>query len=183
MTALFEESLLFVVLGIITSVILGFAWLQTGRRQFAVALAVVIVLTVLVVVIERNVVTDREEVDAVLRQAAREVQQNDLRGLLPLIHAQAPEIRAQAEAEFPKYAFKSVDINRNLKITVNPSAQPGEAIAKFNVVVIGSHRDGSVEQWKAPRYVTVTFRKQGNDWRIFAYEHVDAQQGLLNRTE
>lgn len=181
MTSLFEDSLLYVVLGTITAVVLGFAWLQTGRKQLAYALAIIVFLTLAVVIVERVVVTDREAVSAVLRAAARDIERNDLRGLLQHLHSQAPQIRAQAEAEFPKYRFESVSIKPNLEITFDGPKDPNEAVAKFNVMVIGSHRDDTIEHWRAPRYVIVTFRKERGEWRVFAYEHHNPQQGMLKR--
>ena len=182
MSGLFEEPVLPVVLGIITAVILGFAWLQTGKRPFIYGLVIAILLTILVVVVERVVVTDREAVDSVLRQAAREVERNDLAGVLRFVHAQAPEIRAQAEAEFPKYRFESVSIKNNLKITLNQPKNPTEAEATFNVMVIGSNREGTIEHRRVARYVIVTFRKESDAWKIFSYEHRDFQEGLLDKS-
>lgn len=173
-----EQPLFMVALGTISVVVLGFLWLQTQRTSLIYAVVAVIVLTVLGVVIARRVVTDREAVDQVLRQAARAVARNDLPGLLRHIHSQATRIRAQAEAEFPQYEFESVSIKSNLEITFDQPRDPTEATAKFNVMVIGSHRDRTVEHWRVPRYVTVTFRKEGNDWRVVDYQHQPMQEGL-----
>lgn len=182
MSGLFEQPILPVVLGIITAVILGFAWLQTGRKPFIYGMVIALVLTVLVIVIERTVVTDREAIDAVLRQAAHAVERNDLPGLLRLVHSQAPNIRAQAEAEFPKYRFQSVSIKNNLKITLNQPQDATDAEATFNVVVVGSNREGTIEQMRVARYVIVTFKKEEDVWKVFSYEHRDAQEGLLNKS-
>jgi hypothetical protein len=181
MSGLFEDPTLPVVLGIITAVILGFVWLQTGRRPFIYGLSAVIVLTILVIVIERVVVTDREEVDSVLRQAARAVEKNELAGVLRLIHPESPGMRAQAEAEFPKYKFESVSIKQNLKITLDQPGDANEAEATFNVMVIGSDRAGTMEHVRVPRYVIVKFRKDGDTWKAYSYEHHDPREGLLDK--
>jgi hypothetical protein len=182
MSVIFEEPVLPVVLGIITAIILGFAWLQTGRKQFIYGLVAVIAMIIALVVVERMVVTDREAIDSLLRQGAKAVERNDLPGVLRLVHSQAPDIRAQAEAEFPKYRFERVSIKNNLKITIDQSKTPTEAEATFNVVVVGSDREGTIEHQQVPRYVIINLRKDGDAWRIYSYEHRNPAEGLLNRS-
>jgi hypothetical protein len=158
---LFEQSLLLVVLGTIAVVVLGFTWLQTGRRPLLYAALACVVLTVCGVLIGRWVVTDREAIDAVLRQMAREVERNDLDAVLQHVHSQSPQIRARASAEFPQYQFESVSIKSNLQITVDQAKNPPEAVAKFNVLVVGSLRDQSIQHSRALRYVVVSHVSKG----------------------
>jgi hypothetical protein len=181
MNWLFEESLLVVVLGVAAAVILALAWLHTGYRPLLYTAAVCLLGTVLGVMLERRVVTDREAVEATLREAARDVERNDLESLLARVHSESPQIRAQAAAEFPKYVFQSVSIKSNLQITFDQPSDPSEATATFNVLVIGRLREQSLESWRVPRFVIVTFRKQDGQWKVFSYEHQDPREGLLRR--
>ncbi len=178
---LFEKPLLIGVLGAISAVVLGFIWLQSARRQVLYALITVLILTLLGILMARFVVTDREAVDALLHEAARAVERNDLAGLLKLIHPQAQTIRDRAQAEFPNYEFHEVKIKSNLEITFDKPDHPTEAVAKFNVVVVGSQRQGLIQNRRVPRYCSVTFRKDGSEWRVIEYEHADAREGLLQR--
>ena len=178
MTFVAERPVLIGVLGLIAVAVVGYAWLQTQHKQLLQAAIAIVVVTIGLLVASRWVTTDRERVDAALHGAALAVQRNDLAALLRFIHPAAPEIRAQAEAEFPRYEFHEVSIKSNLEITVDSAT---DATAKFNVVVTASERDGLVKNWKAPRYCTVRFRKDGDAWKVVAYEHHDAQEGLLRK--
>jgi flagellar motor component MotA len=181
MTTLFEKPFLIGVLGAISAVVLGFLWLQTQRRLALYGLFAVLVLTVIGIVLASSIVTDREAVEAVLYQAAQAVEDNDLTAVLALIHSQSTSIRDQATAEFPQHEFHQLSIKPNLEITFDRPEQPTEATAKFNVVVSGSERNGLVKNWRVPRFCIVTFRKDGDAWRVFAYQHDDAMEGLLDR--
>jgi hypothetical protein len=182
MTGLFEEPLLVVVLGLILAAILSFAWLHTGRRPLLYAAFASLLGIVLGVMLERWVITDREAVTAELYAAARDVQRNDLESLLNRVHSESPEIASRAREEFPRYEFESVSIKSNLRITFDQPSQPTEATAAFNVVVVGRYRDESM-QWRVPRYVEVTFRKEHGQWKAYSYHHQDAREGLLRRDD
>jgi hypothetical protein len=178
---LFEKPTLIAVLGAIIAIVLGFLWYQTARRELLYGLAIVLALTIVGLVIARVVVTEREAVDMVLHEAAKAVAHNDLDAVLQMIHPQAQQVRDQAEAELPRYDFHEVTIKSNLEITFDKLDQPTEAVARFNVMVSGSERNGLVKNRRVPRYCIVTFRKHENRWRLFSYEHDDPREGLLQR--
>ena len=177
---LFEKPLLIGVMGTIAAVLLGFIWLQTGRKQALYAFVAVLMATVAGILVAVSVVTDREAVENVLHDVARAVQHNDLNAVLEYVHPKATLIRDQASAELPRYEFQEVKIKQNLEITFDKPDLPTEATAKFNVTVIASQR-GEQHVWRVPRYVLVTFRKDGDTWRFFSYEHFEATEGLLER--
>lgn len=180
-TILFEKPLLIGVLGVITAIVLGFLWLQTGRRQVLYLLIAALVFMVLGMGIARYVVTEREAIDVALHEAAAAVERNDLPALMNLIHPAAQAVRDQAQAELPRYDFHEVKIKSNLEVTFDKPVEPTEAVAKFNVLVVGSQRSGLIKHRRVPRYCIVTFRKFENSWRLFAYQHADAREGLLQR--
>lgn len=178
---LFEKPFLIGLLGTILSVVLGFLWLQTGRRSILYSVIAVVVLTLLGIGIARYVVTDREAVTAALHQIADAVERNDMPEVLRLIHPNSAAVRAQAMGELPRYEFHEVNIKSNLEVTFDKSDDPTEAVAKFNVLVVGSERVGLVKNRRVPIYCIVTLRKHENAWRMFAYEHSDPREGLLRR--
>lgn len=180
-TILFEKPLLIGLLGSITAIVLGFLWLQTGRRSILYVLISILVLMFAGIGIARYVVTDREAVTAALHEIAEAVERNDMPEVLRLIHPDAPSVRAQALGELPRYEFHEVKIKSNLEVTFDKSDDPTEAVAKFNVLVVGSERNGLVKNRRVPIYCTVTFRKYEDSWRLFAYQHSDPREGLLRR--
>lgn len=180
MTWLVENPVMIAAIGGMTAAGIAFAWLQTGHRRLIHAFVVVVVLTILGLAVESFVVSDREAIESLLHEIARRIEQDDIPRVLSHIDPSAPQVRAQAESELPKYTFSEVNVKSNLEIVFD-SAQPGEAVASFNVVVAGSFRDGSKELWRVPRYAIVTFRKTNSQWRVVSYEHHDPQQGLTTK--
>lgn len=184
MSWLLENPVMISIIGVVAAIVLGVAWLQTGKHTILYGIVAVLVFTLVGLVIERMVETDTEAVEGLLTQIARDVQQNDIQAILAHIDPSATFVRAQAEGELPKYKFSEVNIKSNLTITFDNPSDPTEAVTKFNVVVAGSHRDGSIEMWRVPRYAIVTFRKSGERWKVVAYEHHDPQEGLMrNRVQ
>jgi hypothetical protein len=178
---LFEKPLLIGLLGGIAAAVLGLIWLQTARREVLWVLIVVIAITGAGVVAGRLIITDREAVQTTLEDIARAVERDTIEDVLPFIHPDAQSVRQQAESELPRYEFFEVKIKSNLDITFDNAEEPSEAVAKFNVLVIGSERNGLFKDRRVPRYCTVYFRKHQGQWRVVAYHHEDAREGLLQR--
>lgn len=179
MTTLLERPFLVGLLGCITIVVLGYSWLQSGRRPLAWAAVAVLLLTILAVTLGLVVETDYESVERTLHAAALAVQQDDLAAVQSFVHPQAAEIRARVAAEFPRYEFDDVSVKSNLKVRFNTPQRPTEATATFNVVVVASEREGLLKNVHAPRFCTLKFRKDGTAWKVVDYEHSDPRDGLL----
>jgi len=179
MAWIFEQPVFILVIGLSTVVILGWLWLQTGRKIFVIAVAAAAVLTTLGMLVERNVRTDREQIEATLHEIARAVERNDLQAVLDRVDPQAARIRQVASAELPRYEFEAVKIKPNLKITVRDD-DPLAAEAEFNVVVIASG-GGLAKQQRVPRFVVVEFRKVDDRWLAVSYRHSDPRDGFKRR--
>ena len=67
------------------------------------------------VLLERNVVTPREEVEMTLDEIARLVESNQLSAAIEYIHSSQEDVKAKAEGELEHYEFSRVDIKSNLK--------------------------------------------------------------------
>jgi hypothetical protein len=63
-------------------------------------------------------------------------------------------------------------------VAVDPVKQPAEAEVKFNVLVIGGTRSGEIADTRVIRYMIVRFRKDGDRWKVIAYEHHPPQEAL-----
>jgi hypothetical protein len=168
---LFEKPLFLVIMGVLTAVILGGIWLQTGRKQAMIGLIVTLALTGLLVLIERAVETDREQIDALLHRVAELVERNQIDAALEYAHSDAKEIRERAQTELRRWEFHSISIKRNLEITVDSDASPPRAVAEFNVLVVLSDGSGTLQHSRVLRFVVVHLEKEGNAWRAVSYEH------------
>ena len=173
MTWLLETPLPAILIGVLTTAILGGGWLKTGKQWLLYLMIAAILLTVGAVFLERMVVTDREQITATLHEIADLVERNKIDAAVEYAHSGWPEVRAQAEAELPRYEFKEVSIGRNLEIEVFPTHIPPKATAEFTVVVVLGTRDRSFSGGRIPRFVVVTFLKEeSGEWHVSDYEHL-----------
>jgi hypothetical protein len=177
MTYFLETPWPAMLIGGLAALMIGSGWLRTGQTWLLYLLLAILALTVGAVVLERLVVTDREQVDATLHEIARLVEKNDLEAAFQYAHS--PAVRGQAAGELPRYRFQEVAIARNLQIKVFPKHLPPKATAEFNVLVVFSTRDGSWSNQRLARYVEVTMLKDDDgQWRVSAYAHYDPMRGM-----
>lgn len=172
-----EQPLFIAAIGLVTCILLGGHWLQTGRKSLAAALALAVVLTGGLIVVERAVETDREQVEQTLRQIAKDLQRNDLSSLLEHVHPGAATIRDRVETEFPRYTFDRVSIKPNLEIKLSAGEPPGEAVAEFNVVAVVSDSSGLLNSRRLARFVVLTLHRHTDSWKVVEYEHHAPQVG------
>ena len=184
MSWLLEEPLYVLVIGFVTCALLGGFWLQTGYRPLATAIVAVVGLTFALVLLERTVETDREKIEAMLQQAARDVEQNDLIAVLRLVHPSAKSIHQQATVEFSRWEFHRVSVKQNLEIAIQGDQQPRTATATFNVVVVLSARSGltrepagSRKERRVPQYITLKLQQVKDSWRIVQFDYQPPQVG------
>lgn len=177
MTWVLEEPLYIVIVGVLAVLMLGFAWYQVQWRGLLYAILGVIIITVALLVIERWVVTDAEQVKDTLHKIARAVEHNDLDEVLQYAAAGATEVRAQACAELPRYRVNEVDIKRNLEVTIDHDVSPPQANVTFNVVVDGVENSLHAK-FHVPRFVEMVFVQQDGKWRVLSYQHWSPEQSV-----
>ncbi len=177
MNWLLESPVTILVLGVISVAVLLYVWTQLQRRSLLVAAAVVLVVVAGLMLLELMVQTDAEQVEATLREIAADVERNDLPAALAHFHSTAQSARLMASGEMPKYEFAEVKV-KSVEVMVDPDHQPPKAVAKFNVVVVGSDRDQLIGRRHVPRYCEVTFLKENGHWRVSDYLHREPTFGL-----
>jgi hypothetical protein len=180
MTWLTENPFPILLIGSLTTAILVGGWLRTGSKWVLGGAIVAIAITVGLVLAERWIVTDREQVSRTLHEIAAAVERNDVEAALTYAYSGAPDVRAHADAELRQYRFSEVNIKRNLQIEVFPNRDPPLATAEFNVIVVLTTRDGLVGTRRIPRYVEMTFYKEDDGrWGVGGYEHFDPRRGFM----
>ena len=173
MTSLLESPVAAVVVGSLVTIVLIIALLRTGRRSMLIAALLAIAATVGLVVLERSVVTEREQVEQTIYAIAAAVERNDVPEALSYVHSSSKTIREQAEREFGSWQFSRVVVKNNLEVELQGGEPATEATATFNVVVILSSRDGGLVDQHVARVVKVTLLKEGGDWRVSDYTHMN----------
>ena len=171
MTWLFETPTYILSFGgLATACFLG-GWIQLRHRILAYLTGICILLTGCLLAVEHYVITPLEEVEITLQQIAEDLESNDLPSVLQHIHSKAPDIRQLAEKEFSNYHFERISIRGKIEIQIDTSTKPYQAETKFNVVAVGRLSRSGAETLRVPRLVTVTFLKEGKQWKAVAYEH------------
>jgi Tfp pilus assembly protein PilE len=184
MNWLLENPVPAIIVGGLTAAMLGGGWLQTGAKWLLYLAITAVILTILAVIMERVVVTDREQVTETLFEIAALVERNQVDEALKYASPKSPRVRAQAASELPLYEFSDVDIKRNLEIELLPDANPPTAIAEFNVSVTLSIRNSAFTNRRIPRFVEVTFYKEEDgQWRVGAYQHFEPTRGFRTEKE
>lgn len=140
---------------------------QLARTRRAVYLAVMGGLAILaagLVLAERLVVTEREEVEAALDRLVAEVQKDELEPVLELVSPSSPHIAALAARGLELVDVETVRIDE-LQILVPGTATPRLGTAHFRARVIYTVRD------LPPRPETtrwdLTFRKEQESWLLY----------------
>ncbi len=181
MSWLVDNMIIIAVLGGITALVFGAIWLQTGRKLELYIMFAILAGVAGLIAAGMVSKSDRREVKETLYQVARDVERNDVAAVLAHLHPSKEETRRRAASEMPAYKFQEVNIKRNLEIEVFPDESPPRALASFNVVVVVSDQSGLINGRRVPRFVRVTFLKEGNDWRIADYTHDDPREGFQKR--
>jgi len=94
---LLENPLPILAAGAVLATLCGWVFLSRRTLPALLALAMVVLLTLLLVVTERLIVTPREEVEVAFSTLLDAVESNDLPGVLALIDPAATNIRNDAE--------------------------------------------------------------------------------------
>ena len=125
-------------------------------------------VTIVGLVVERLIVTDREAIEMTLDKAVAAVKANDIDRLLECISPSAKDIQDQSRWVLSRYVVESAWI-RNLEITVNNHTSPPTAKAKFTAIGQGKDNMGQVPYRGYSVQVVVDLRKEGDRWLVTGY--------------
>jgi len=180
MTWLFETPWPAILFGVMAEIVLAIALFALQRRGVAIAMGVVAALIVAAVLIERFTVTATEEVENELRGLAAALESNDVPTVLTFVAPDATAVRGAAERHMPCYQINSVNIARDLEITIDDSKNPPTAAARFTCRVNANDRRGQIPYQNAMLEFTMKYRKEGDRWLLYEYD-VDRPEIRMGR--
>ena len=171
MQVLAEQPLLIsLMVGLIGGALL-YGWTQTGKRTVAIAGLVFLLLVPVVWIVSSMMVTDREQIEAIIYEAAAAVEANDHE--VALKHIGDPKAKAQAARELPNYIFSLARVNRIRSIMFIEGSYPPQADVDMSVKVDVSSKSGGIRDVRVPRRLLLQFEKDSDDqWKIVKYEHM-----------
>ena len=181
MNLVLEQPLAVVIVGVICGLVAGIAWSSSGRKEWLIGLGLVVVLTIVGLIVEQLVVTDREAIEATLAEIARDVQSNNLPAVLRHVSSNNAELQRKAEAEMPNYRFDECRVTKIHQLDIDTSVEPRSALVEFNVVASGSFQQGGIElpDRGVPRRVLLQMVREGDGkWRVQGYAHSSPLENL-----
>lgn len=179
MESLFFEGPIWIGLcGVFVVVVAAYFWTQTGNKPALYTAAAAGLLTLILVMVNIQVVTQREELRDIMRDIATNLEQNNHDAVIAYIHPNAQPVVQRAKSELNNYEFSRAKITRIKDIIVNNNSQPPTAIAEFNVVVEIS---GQGHKLTVPRFIKAYLMQKDGKWLVNDYEHFEAAAGFTHK--
>jgi hypothetical protein len=170
MVILLENPIPTVVIGVITVAVLGIILVQTGRRWTIAALCGVLAVTLVLVIMESLIVTDREEVENTLERVADALESNDLDRVLSLISpSRGQAMMADAKNRLPPWTVLEARVGSGLRIELNYLTPVPTAIATFNGRIRVREQAASGLEGLYARRFTVKLREEDGQWLLYEY--------------
>ncbi|MEZ6073831.1 MAG: hypothetical protein R3C10_27015 [Pirellulales bacterium] len=177
MAWLFEDPSTVLLAGALVLFLLGVVLYQTGQARVLLAMAGVALLVFVCVVVERVVVTDREEVENALYSTAQMIEANDVAGVLAQIAPEASSMRSAVESHLTRWDVTEARIT-NLKINVHADREPATADVELIGRVSVDDPQDQAPYRNAVRRFTVHLRRDGDVWRMVSYGESDLRDAL-----
>ncbi len=178
---LFESPVMLGVTGAVLTLVAVITWIKGGFKAALYIAAALMLLTILLVWMNLQVRTDREQVQGVMSDVAAAVKRNDLDGVLKYLHTSQSAALTRARAQLPTYKFTEARITGIKKIEINADTTPPSAIAEFNISVSVTGNAQSLE--RVPAFVRCYFLKDGQRWLVNDYEVHEATYGFKTESE
>jgi hypothetical protein len=160
-----EDPLWMIFLGVAVEAVLAVILFRTGRGYVLWMMIGVALLAVLGLIVEKLIVTEREEVEATLDDIAAALEANDLDRVLSYLAPEARHSRERARWALGRVIVKSANIYR-LKITVNKLDHPHTAKAEFLGYIAYRDRKGEIPYENYGSNFTVDLRKEDGRWVV-----------------
>jgi ketosteroid isomerase-like protein len=172
MSALVENPIFWIAVTVLLEAILAIALVRTGRGALIGAMIAVLVLGAAGLLLERVVVTEREEVEAAFVEIAAALERNDVPGVMARLAPEAGQLRTEASNRMPRVEISDARI-RDLKVSFNRHANPPTARAQFKAIVEGRDKQGEVPYEHFIRQFSVGLRREGDRWLLTDYTSFD----------
>lgn len=168
MTLLFENPLPIAVVGGLLATLALVVFLARRTGASLAALVGVVAVTLLLVLVERLVVTDREQVENALDGMLAAIQANDVPATIEFIDPAAAKIRTDAQALMPQIKVEVANAG-SVEVTVDDAAEPPTAMSRFRAFLHGTHGASGALVGYINQQVDLHWVKRGDRWLIDDY--------------
>lgn len=177
---LFENPVTIGVTGAALTLIAAITWVKGGYAAALYSTLALFLLTILLLLMNLQIKTDRERVEGVMNDVAKAVKLNDFDGVLSHIHPSRTAALNRTKAQLSSCEFTEARITGIKKIEVNSDTNPPSAIAEFNAYVELSVQGNS---HKVPQFIRCYFLREGDRWLVSDYELHDPTYGFKLESE
>jgi hypothetical protein len=154
--------------GAVLATLAAVVYLQMRTRASLVAILMIVLLTAVLLIAERLIVTPREEVAGTLDQLATRIEANDLPGVLTFIAPASKTVRTDAQSLMPLVTVNRARILGTPEITVEMEANPPAAIVNCQVAFNATIRQNGMNGPYLDR-VQLHLIRSGDRWQIESY--------------
>lgn len=152
---------------------LFYGWLQTGKKEAAIAGLVFALLIPVAWIVASRWETDREQIESLIYEIADAVERNDHEAAVKAIGD--PQTKAQARQELQNWTFELAQVNRISSIDVIQGTSPLQAEVNMSVKVNVTGR--GVRSRRVPRRLLLKFENRNGDWFVTDYRHMPIAGG------
>lgn len=184
MSVVLENPVPIYAVGAVLSTLCGLAFLARRNLPSLLALVGVVGATLLLVLVERIVVTPREEVEEAVANLLYAIEANDLPTVVAAIDPAATGIRSDAETLMPMVNVTDTGAT-SLRVDIDTTDKPPRAVAMFRGKVDGIHK-GSGQRVFYFEEVRLSWVERDGRWLVEDYRvhtdgmPIDAVDGLRN---
>jgi len=166
MSLFIENPLAIVVLGGVLATLAGVVFLARRSGGSLLALVGVIAITLLLLVVERMLVSDAEQVEYGVEGALAAVEANNLEGVLAWIDPAATDVRGDVEALMPLVKVEKARSMGTVNIQFNG---PAQAVSSIRAFLDGVHGSSGMRVAYFNERVDINWVKVGDRWLINGY--------------
>lgn len=164
---LLENPIPIYFVGAVLTLITGLTFLVRRDLKSLLWLVAVVLATLLMLAVERLVVTQREQVEIALGELLESLRENDMPGVLALVDPDAVKVRAHVEAMMPEATVKDTGAAM-VHIDLEGSRDHPTATAQFLGRVDGVHKRSGQRVFYLDE-VRLEWRKRNGRWLVKDY--------------
>jgi hypothetical protein len=162
------------VLGVVLQLILAVILVRTGRATVIAWMVGVLAITAGLLVVERIVVTETEEVEDALDSVARALVANDTPAVLALFSPTSTR-RGEVQSVLSRVTIREAKIGGDLEIRLNRLTSPPSATTYFTGRIDAKDTRGTIPYEHVIRKFKVTLHREGGRWLLFDYADADVR--------
>lgn len=167
--AVLENPILIVAVGAVAATIAMIVFLARRSLESLIALAGIVAFTLIALLVERYVVTDREQIRANLAETLAAIEANDLTSVLAQLDPAAKTIRSDASALMPQIKVEKARALGTVEVEVDHSRQPPTATCTFRAFLQGIHAKSGMQVAYFNQQVDIHWVIRNERWLMDGY--------------